>query len=319
MTSMSRADGRPAPRGGRRHHTIAVGTVVCCALVLAGCSSAGPDPAAPATPVDELEAYVEAVFAGLDVEAQARLEQDFIAGCMNDLGFDYIPTLAGQSSHQFTEGDPAEIEVYRLAEGWGVTAESTGTGMERPGTTESVVHDEVDPNVEILDALSEVAAKEWVTTSMDCSSKAMASVSIEGVLAAQPELAQLHAEIMELRDDESAPQWLALDARWAQCMTDRGYPGYTAPSLARLDFHRAHAEVPPVVAEEIEEQRAVEVATAAADLDCRSELDYDVQVAGFRDERATAFLAEHKAEMDEMLVLLQEALPRLPDDDAATP
>lgn len=274
--------------GGARRRLLAG---LACVAGLAGCSAAGPDPAAGATPVDELEAYVEAVFAGLDMEAQARLEQDAIAVCMSDLGFEYIPTLAGQTSQKVTEGDPAEMEAFRLTEGWGVTAESTGTGMERPGTTETVVHDEEDPNGEVLDALSETARTAWATAQRDCQGQAWERSSAEGTLAAHPDLAALHSEIMELRDDESDPQWQNLNARWAQCMTDRGYPGYTAPSLARFDFFRAHGEVPPLMTDEIEEQRTLEV--------------------------ATAFLAEHKAEMDEMLVILQEALPRL-SDDAAT-
>lgn len=100
-------------------------------------------------------------------------------------------------------------------------------------------------------------------------------------------------------------------------MTDSGYLGYTTRFLASTVFESA---LPPVVDEltpdEIEAQRADEVAAAAADLACRTDLDYDAITDGIRIAREREFLDENRKELDALLLTVRENTPRLPETAA---
>lgn len=281
------------------------------------------------SPGDEFESYMDAIYGGFDYTASLSLEQDAIAACMGALGFEYIPTFANTSATSLTFGDAAENADFRRVEGWGITADQSGTGMAHPGSaTQLTPVVDVDPNQEIVDAMSEStrdayylalhgvdrATGETVSTT-SCSDVARETYSIEGVLASTPDLAYLYEEMRDLRDtDGSDPRTLDLDARWAQCMTDAGYLGYTSPARASTRFEEIVADPPvPLSTDQVEDQRALEVATAATDEECREALDYDQTTPDIRSARNIEFVAEHQDALDAMVVAVQENTPRLPD------
>lgn len=299
-----------------------------CVAVLAGCSSPGlPEPVV--SPGDEFESYMDAIFAGFDYTASLSLEQDSIAACMGDLGFEYIPTFATSATISFDFGDPVENAEFRRVEGWGVTAEQSGTGMARPGSSTRLTPVvEEDPNQEIVDAMSastrdayelalygiDRATGEIVSTT-SCSEVARETYSIEAVLAPTPDLAAVYEVMRELRDtDGSDPRVLDLFARWARCMADAGYLGYTTPPNARIRFEEIVADLrAPLTPDQVETQRALEVATAAADEACREALDYDQVTLDIRSARNVEFVTEHRDALDAMVIAVQENTPRLPE------
>lgn len=241
---------------------------------------------------------------------------------MGEAGFEYIPTLAGPL--QFTAPEPDDWAAFQLVEGWGVTAGQTGIGMENPGALVSLTGQtasEPNPNLKIAIALSPAAREAYYAAFLDvggCNDQASAKDSIESALAATPDLLALYEDMGELRaSDGTDPRTIEINARWAQCMTDSGYLGYTTPGNASSTFEEA---LPPVVDEltpdEIEAQRADEVAAAAADLACRTDLDYDAITDGIRIAREREFLDENRKELDALLLTVRENTPRLPETAA---
>ncbi|SDC36023.1 hypothetical protein SAMN05216410_1718 [Sanguibacter gelidistatuariae] len=299
-----------------------------CVAALAGCSTPGtPDTAV--SPGDEFESYMDAIFAGFDYTASLSLEQDAIAACMGDLGFEYIPTFARAAAISLDFGDPAENAEFRRVEGWGVTAEQSGTGMAGPGSSTRLTPVvDVDPNEVIVDAMSastkdaydlalygiDRATGELVSTT-SCSQVARETYSIEGALAPTPDLAAVYEEMREVRSNYgSDPRILDLDARWAQCMTDAGYLGYTTPFNASSRFEEIVANpLSPLTPDEFETQRALEVATAVTDEQCREALDYDQVTLDIRSARNIEFVTENQDALDAMVIAAQENTPRLPE------
>lgn len=87
-------------------------------MVLVGCESGGDTP--PTAPTESaylLQEYLSEISSGIDYVAQTRLQQEFVAACMGEAGFEYIPTLAGPL--QFTEPEPDDWAAFQLVEGWG--------------------------------------------------------------------------------------------------------------------------------------------------------------------------------------------------------
>lgn len=323
------------------HHPSVRATASALLLValVAACSAgpAGPvDEAAPAPQASEASAPgTEGIPRGpiddllVDVlghdSAEARDEntrriEEATARCMAQEGFSYAPVqpvlpppeaAPGGSMHP---GSVAYAEQY----GYGISVWPDHTAVGDGGEPA------VDPNAAAFEAMTDSAKAAylgalWGPTGVEgCMPRAMA----EADGPPTTEFDGLRAEIDEMRAAVAQdPRVAALDGRWAVCMEDAGYAGYTDPASAETAFAaRAEALTEEVfggpsaqqtsTAEELAalaelaDERLVaelapeEVATAVADATCREEVDYLRARAEVDVEHQERFYADHEAEVE---------------------
>lgn len=237
-------------------------------------NSAGYSAAAPAKLVSPIDEYVNLVY-GTNLSNEVRLqnaydrvvrEENHIASCMAQAGFDYTP-YPEKTSFSLNEGNVWEPNNPEWLAIWGFGAirdigveegrmlQSTG---ERPGGP-------ADPNKAYARTLGEAEQKAYNETLMGpenpfdyeteteeynafyldfehnagCMGKALAQSIAESPtnLVFDDEFAPLFDGIRDFRNNLSLDP-IQADREWAVCMNDAGYPGYDA----RPDFRQYFSE-----------------------------------------------------------------------------
>lgn len=248
---------------------------------------------------------------GLDEESQRRqfdadrvVEENLIAQCMNELGFEYIPfidniTLSFGNSENWSPDDPEWVATYGY--GWVVTPPAGRAGA----SISMMVDNPESPNAPMLAELSETERIAWRdafsnmgagferevegVTFRDCNNWARAVVSAERrAFSNLDEFAPLMEAIEQMH---LSLRWEISDAdrAWSTCMFDAGFQGFDRQweasetilhewldSMSKLssDPEWILEEPTPENSEVIAALHQREVAVATADLNCRISTDF---------------------------------------------
>lgn len=178
------------------------------------------------------------------------------------------------------------------------------------------LHSESDPNREIFESLSPSEQEAWEATlgrpqtwGDDCRRRAN-----DTVMAEQPFNIFLEDEFRPLfevwqgisADWTNSEGYLAANADWSNCMADSGYPGFDNRIDAnnqigeelftyriaerRIGFPQATPQTSPELADL--QQREIEL--ALADLNCRTEVNFQARLDASRIEIETQFVNDHQ-------------------------
>ena len=307
-------------------------------VVLTGCGSTdSPDGAA--TEQSPLSLYLNAVW-GLDVSPQEQEkrfareqaeEEELIAQCMKNEGFEYTPNISSGSS-VVSVASVFEPENRDWVAQWGYGA------VDSPARQDgSVLAEEwVDPNGDYVASLSEserAAFEEALSgpsspdedvkygaegTGETSGCQAWAHDEVNGPDVTQSaEFAPLFEKINALyqEDPHSWPGIAELDSEWAACMDEGGYPGFTSQMDAQASIYEKLEDASlsgPDVTEpaddaEAEEIAAEEVELALADLDCREQVNYRERRDQAQWAREDRFIADNKADLDALKTAAEQA------------
>ncbi len=332
----------------RRVPLAALAALAAAAVVLAGCSSPSGGTAGEAERTSPLGRYLDAVYGGdlSPEEQQARFEdqnqqvEERVAACMQDEGFEYLPTTSTGAVYT------GEENVYEPDDRDWVGQYGYGA-VDYPGRDEQSMgpDDEyVDPNADYVASLSqseqdafyqalhgpqpteeEMAAMdeggvEYDWTTSGCYGTAQHEVFEGEDLSRSEEFAPLFEQINALYEDSaSSPELAALDAEWAACMDAAGHPGFTAQFDAQNSVYDAQNALYEAV--EVDEDGAgsggpdqaamdalgeEEITLALADLDCREETDYRERAEDVQFAVEEQFVADHRAELDALLAAAEQ-------------
>jgi len=311
----------------------AAATFAVAALLAAGC--AGEVEGAADVPPGPVEALFEAAWAqppeGDVTAAVVRVEQ-LIAQCMADAGFAYTPVDQPDAvAAPLTEPDPANgTREYAELYGYGVTADPAAAAEPAPAETW------IDPNAAYVQAMPPAEQQEyWAALQGEaagaddgewqydwraagCQGWAQNEVyGTDDQLA--DEFTTLQAELADARLAAAAdPRVAELDAAWAACMADAGYPGLAevgdAEAAVRDELTALRAQAwsalpaeptqTDVAAAEQSAQDATdrlagrEITTALADLTCRDDVAYDVEQQRITSEYQQRFYQVHRVELE---------------------
>lgn len=332
----------------RRHTRLAAAACTVAALAatfaLTACSSSDVPEAAevPAGehqgPLMKYLAPVVAVLSGEEASiALNTTTQEAIASCMAESGFDYVPYVA-----PFRVSVPASDAGTR---GWvarrgydlsgGVVEGPELEALASADAATAALPPSIDPNVAIYAALSAgtraaydlalagpgfteedlagETAREW-TRADGC------ILWASGQDTGQPN-AHLndYVDLMDRmtiadRSVDSHPRMADLTIEWAHCMADAGHV-YTSPTdawesvYAVINGTRGPDGDPVDPDVTSDEAKALEIAVALADYDCKEALAWEEVRNTVVDEIEAQFLTDNKAELDEFIAAVLEGQP----------
>ena len=273
-------------------------------------------------------------------ELRARSEEEFVARCMHNQGFEYLPYL-GTHSIPRTDGsiwrrDDAEwVSAY----GYGIFKTTPEFGshyrITPAGWGEIAIS---DPNFDVLASLAAPEAQAWNAALWGVGSPTVAENLGCRDLARQyahdltPTAVLTRAEFATIFDLWIDMLW-EVDAEveanhdWAVCMSEAGFGDFTRQRDAEESI-RGHVsaetghlhgewewrvqQLRPEVAEEL---RQLELETAVADLNCRISTDFHARVAAHQFEVESAFVARYGPALEEVrLAAEQSGLTWLPEE-----
>lgn len=344
---------------------IVIAAAALAASTLASCSQGGGDEltyedsplseyfgAADLAEQSEEEMQAEA-------EAQEREVEDAVAACMQDEGFEYIPNPAqvsvGGSDDVVWEPDSRDwVEQY----GYGIFNDPWMDQNGDESVDEGEYEEHVDPNQDYVEALSDSEREAYERTlwgeevpeeayddpdfdynSVDRGCYGTASDEVYGSSAVYDEFEPLMDKMNELYEQvQSSDQMVELDAAWASCMADAGFPGYrtqveasdafyekqnafweeqeeigadldweTATEEEIAEYDRLLEESDPSGTPEWEAAGEEEIKTALADLDCREETDYNDESLKAQFALEEQFIADNEAELEAFRAAMEQA------------
>jgi hypothetical protein len=330
-----------------RRASAPLSALAALALILSGCSGSDGDDGGSSASAEQkspLEKYLNAAYGGdLSPEEQEekyaeqqRQQEELVAQCMQDEGFEYTP--ATDMGMSFASGDDTEWKPddreWVAQYGYGAV---TSPFSEEPPPEEEYL----DPNADYVASLSESEQRafyealhgpmpdeeemaeggefEYDWTQAGCQGAAQHEVAGEDPSQSE-EFKPLFEALNELyADTTSWPGVAELDAEWATCMEDAGQGGHANPMEAQTSIHdemnkvyenvdmseefTAPAEPDPAAMDALAER---EVELALADLDCREETDYRDRHAEITREVEQQFIDDHKAELDAMVASVEQ-------------
>ncbi len=293
-------------------------------LLLSACSGgsgsdAGKDASAKEGP---LEAYIKPVtsaYDNIDYEKMQVEQENIIASCMQEAGFEYTPQDVSSISTAWDD----ELE-------WGSEefAEKYGYGYSSGPRSEDGEEEWVDPNADYVaamseseraayeaalwgepqgDSLDEDAEYEWDWTKAGCYGKASNDTYGATYSAYEdPAFVDLQEEMGRLYEKvEADPKLAALDADWSACMNDAGFDfaKVSEASESISEAYNALWEAADPDTGSIDKTaeadlREKEMATAIADAKCQTKVGYQKKAREVQFALEQEFVDTHKAELD---------------------
>src|SRR5665648_532382 len=302
----------------------------------------GNDPETPRLgPIDQLFQDTYGDYNQDQANADQMRMEEATAQCMSEQGFDYTPVDYSAMSGSMVAPDPSEIQwgTLEFAKEWGygITTNPYSDQEQAPVDPEQQW---VDPNQAYVEAMSAteqeayylalygpqstqeyVEGEEYVWNWEDagCQGYAQHEVSPNSMGGQDSEYTALMDEMNAMWESAMAdPRLAEIDAGWASCMSDAGYPG-----LAKVDDAQAqvYAQVEPIwndaygnmspdateadyaaVQEEVDAQVAAitaeEIETAVADFTCRDDVNYTETQTDIYIEYQQEFYDAHKTELE---------------------
>ena len=300
------------------------------ALALAGCTGS-PEAETPQPQDSPLSKIMSAAYGFTGDEdamqekfqAQQKEAEEFVAQCMSEEGFEYIPNA--QSYSYYSGGDEWNPESREWVAQYGYGA------LNFPGRDEQPDMEDMpeDPNQEYVMSLSmseqeayyaalygpgpdesemnEDGSYEWRWEDGGCYGWAQHEVTGEQLWESEEHKPLFDAINKFYETAQTAPGLDELNAAWSSCMADAGYPGFAAQPDAAQSIYDELNEYYESQTEWIENDPELaalgesEIEIALADLDCREEHDYRAKAMTVQWELEEQFIAEHKAELDALV------------------
>lgn len=288
----------------------------------AGCSEEA-DPAPATVEPGPAEAYFEAAlgFSADDAAAAAVRQEEIVAACMSEQGFEYIPDTSGYQVVDTAEIDPPPgTRAFADQFGYGFAAApeemraiSSGAGPNE-AVTAAMSAEEYEAYTRALWGDDAVEAASGGEVELGgCVREARNQVwgdrETDHVRAGlEDEIARIDAEVAP-----ADPLVMAAAAEWSECMADAGHPGYAAPADAEaaawdawMAFNDGIAADPTLGVVDDEsggpvgeaDLAAREASLATADWDCRTAVDYDAVWSAARDRLQQDYVDANRAELD---------------------
>ncbi len=276
-------------------------------VALATACSAPSRPGAPAptlggyeqTDLEALLYDIGTVWEGQEAENFVLVEEA-IAACMRDEGFEYQPQAAPPA--QMNPADLGALPGTReFAEqyGYGITTDPWQAQLDdASGAT--------DPNAETLGAMTEAELTEYYAAlygtdtseehdwrSGGCAGRADHEVNGTVPGLDSDALATLMSELTEVLSVTSDPSLEPLVGRWAECMSEAGYPGLTS-----VDQPAAEIAGRQMSGGDPDELARDEIEMATTDLECRESVGYTQALREIQVERQEEFYAANRAELE---------------------
>ena len=327
----------------RIHRFPAALSALTALTLLAGCSGSDDEPAKAAEQESPLTEYMNSVYGGdlspeeqeAQYAEQLEKEQELVAQCMQEEGFEYTPDTTSSS---FYAGDGTEYQPddrdWVSQYGYGAV---NGPWSESPAPEEEYV----DPNGDYVATLSESeqtafyealygptpseeelaedGSYEYDWTTAGCQGAAQHEVAGEDPSQSE-EFQPLFEAINGLYQDmATSPAMAELDDEWSACMDAAGHGGFATRSDAETAIYdelNALHENAPIAADgtstgpdeaALDALGEKEVEQALADLDCREETDYTDRSAEITRELEQQFVDDHKTELDALKAAAEQA------------
>lgn len=306
-------------------------------LVLSGCSSSSPD--ASEEEQSPLSAYLSAAWGGdLSEEEQTeRFErentqrEELLAECMTEQGFEYIPAT-NNGSISFG----SDVEWEPESREW---VSQYGYGMVKwPGADDQAsapTEEYIDPNQDYVaslseseqtayyealsgppipeDQMSEDGSYEYDWEQAGCYGWAQHEMEADN-----PRTSDEHKPVMDAINEfytnmASAPELADIDAEWAACMDDAGYPGFTVQADAQNSISEELNAFYENQTEWVEDDPELaklgekEIELALADLDCREKTDFRAEYTKITFALEEQFIEDNKAELDALKAAAEQA------------
>lgn len=247
-----------------------------------------------------------------DVEAQVRAQEEAIAACMAEQGFEYAmaeldpdsvvlpdPDVPVRGSWEFAEGygygmeeSPPEPGEYTTRSDGGVPGFSEWSQAEQDAYWEAL-------NGRKVNEVQDGAGASTYDTEGGCGNLAQERAPDDPAAAFEEEAWEF---LGALPDDG---RFDTVDAEWSRCMADEGY-AYASPyaayravadALSGVPLDENHVQDPTAAAQAHDLERRV----ALADLECQVETDYLARWTELSDAAQQEFLDTHRGEVDAWL------------------
>ncbi|WP_105033778.1 hypothetical protein [Cryobacterium aureum] len=303
----------------------AVAAAALLSLTLAGCS--GEKAAAKLDPAEgPLQKYMSGIYEGFDEDsaiAGQNDQEELVATCMSDEGFDYTPVDASQYSGMMSDdGEEYGTEKWVAENGYGMSQ-----SPEQIAEQEAQSAEIVDPNQDYLASLSEseqaaynealygpqpseeeIADGSYVDSYETMGCYGSASQEVNGDQPSQEEHAAVYDAMSLMYEDlQASPAIVKLDAEWAACMADAGYATFAKKADAQesiMDAQNALYEDQSGTAPDetiLADLREKELALAMADYTCAEDVDYTEATTKVQFELEEQFITDHKSELDALI------------------
>jgi hypothetical protein len=278
------------------------------------------------SPLDEFRNILWGM--GMDEEAARRQwdagrirQENMIAECMHELGFEYIPDI-GRMTLQLPGDSWQPDEMEWVSEyGYGVITSPPGAVPER--TTGSIFIRPDNPNLPMFNELTESEQRAYLKAlhggSPDTFTRVVDGWDFHDCHNWSYGVINLERQVWRNDGDEFAPLLEAItemqarlrtdiieaDREWADCMLDAGYPQFERQTGGELYFKEVWQEFTstwdwqqgrpdPATSPEVAELQEREIRMATADLDCRIAVDFAAKRSAHITQVEEQFITDHK-------------------------
>lgn len=309
-------------------HLPTITVLAAAALLLTACGGTPEQPERTLSPIDvyllagsgtELSAEER----DADGDAWLRENEELIAGCMKDAGFEYVPHAPTPMGFDFNMIGSADLDNPEWIKRYGYGIVTSPDRSDKPTVVPN-------PNDAIVEALTDAERTEYYRTLTGGESAYGADGSYDPSKGGCFGAAQIELDARDpLRADEfrplldaindfylaldAQPEIVALDAQWAECMSTAGYGpyGYQMEPLGEINGELlrlineggADAWADPAV-----ERLAVrEIELATADFECREETGYRASYASVRNTLEERFVEDNRADLEAYKATAEQA------------
>ena len=309
-----------------RHRSLltTIAAAALLSLTLAGCSA--EKAAEKLDPAEgPLQKYMSGIYEGFDEDsaiAGQNEQEELVAACMSDEGFDYSPVDASQDGGMMTDTDDYGTEKWVAENGYGMSQ-----SPEQIAEQEAQSAEFVDPNQDYLASLSEseqtaysealygpqpteeeLADGSYVDSYEMAGCYGSASQEVNGDQPSQEEHAAVYDAMSLMYEDlQASPAIVKLDAEWAACMADAGYATFAKKADAQESImneqNALYEDQTGAALDEtiLADLRDKELALAMADFTCAEDVDYTEATTKVQFELEEQFITDHKSELDALI------------------
>lgn len=303
-----------------------------CLVVLVGCSGENTGEAQPTD--GPLTAIMDATIGLLDqdyYDTKQIESENLVAACMAAEGFEYVPHDSTGTAVRVDMDDFAGQDTKE----W-VTKNGYGMAM----IMDKPLKEWVDPNADYVASLSEAELAAYYEAligtdnfSMTADEQAAYEADWEGAGCRGVADHEAYRDQEPLQDPQfedvveamyeipsvvrKDPRIVDLSARWADCMADAGYTGFSTPDDAVASVGKAQNElykdginvsqgIGPSD-EDLAAFRDLEISTALTDFACKEKVDLMRVTAEVTLELEEVFVKDNKAALDEFVAAVENA------------
>lgn len=299
--------------------------IAAATMLLAGCAAGSDAPKLdPAkSPLTEYWSALYGDYDQADYDAMNKEQEELVAACMADEGFEYIPVDQSQYMSSNNEDVDTDTEEWVAEHGYGMQQ----TPEEIEAMNEQAA-EYVDPNQDYVMALSESEQTayyevlygvqepnvdgeyeyNWETSG--CQGAAQHEVQGE-----MPYDNDKYTDLLDrmntvYEDVQKDPEMKKLDAEWASCMADEGQTSFKKKQDAIdsiIEDQNAIYEDPTAqddqdaFAKTQEELRKKEIKLALIDFGCSKKVDYQDRSLAIQFALEKQFIEDNKKQLDEMV------------------